>query len=140
MGSGSSPSDERSSARQNNADLSILAGLRVNLYRPRMLFDDDVVADGQAKSGALSGWFGREEGIEHLLFHIGRNAGAIIPNYDLYAVPEVLGGSRKSGLIVFAIILLFALGRRIEAVGDQVQESPCDLLRVRRPDQRTAPK
>ena len=24
---------------------------------------------------------------------------------------------------------MFAFGRRIEAVGDQVQESPCDLLR-----------
>jgi hypothetical protein len=55
-----------------------------------MLFDDDVVADGQAKSGALSGWFGREEGIEHLLLHVGRNAGAIVANRNLYAVAEVL--------------------------------------------------
>jgi hypothetical protein len=91
-----------------------------------MLFDDDVVADGQAKSGALSGWFGREEGIEHLLLYVGRNAGAVVANPDLYAVAEVLRRSRKSRLIAFAITLLFALGRRIEAVGDQVQESTCD--------------
>jgi hypothetical protein len=75
----------------------------------------------QAKSGALSRGFSREEGIEHFLLYVGRNAGAVVANPDLYAVAEVLGGSRKSGLIAFAIILLFALGRRIEAVGDQVQ-------------------
>ena len=45
-----------------------------------MLLDDDVVTDREAKAGALSGWFGREEGIEHLLLYIGRNAGAVITN------------------------------------------------------------
>src|ERR1700746_249680 len=94
-----------------------------------MLFDNDVVTDRQAKTGALSGGFGREEGIEHLLLYVGRNAGAVVANPDLYAVAEVLSGSRKSGLIAFPIILLFAFGRRIEAVGDQVQECPRDLLR-----------
>jgi hypothetical protein len=77
-----------------------------------MLFDNDVVTNGQAESSALPGGFSREEWIEHLLFYIGRNAGAVVANPDLYAVAEVLGGSRKSGLIAFAIILLFALGRR----------------------------
>jgi hypothetical protein len=55
-----------------------------------MLFDDDVVADGRAKSGALSSGFSREEGIEYLLLYVGRNAGAVIANPDLYAVAEVL--------------------------------------------------
>ena len=31
--------------RQNNADLSIFAGLGVNLDSPRMLFDNDVVSN-----------------------------------------------------------------------------------------------
>jgi hypothetical protein len=32
--------------------------------------------------------------------------------------------------MAIAIVLLFAFGRRIEAIGDKVQEGPCDLLRV----------
>jgi hypothetical protein len=78
------------------------------------------VADGQAKASALSGWFGREEGIEHLVFYLGRNAGAVVANPDLYAVAKVLRRSRKSRLIAIALILLLALDRRIKAVRDQV--------------------
>jgi len=45
MGSGSSPRDEGSRARQNNAYLGVLAGLAIDLYKPRMLLDDDVVSN-----------------------------------------------------------------------------------------------
>ena len=83
-----------------------------------MLLHDDVVSDGQA--GALSSWFCRKEGIEHLFPDLGWNAGAVVANSDLYAVAEVLRRSSKSGLIAIATPLLFALRRRIEAVGDQV--------------------
>jgi len=34
-----------------------------------MLLDEDVVADREAEAGALSRRFGREERVEHLLFH-----------------------------------------------------------------------
>ena len=95
-----------------------------------MLLHDDVVSDGQAKAGTLPRRLRREEGIEHLFFHLGRNAGAVVSNPDLYAVAEVLRRAGEGGLIPFAIVLIFALGGRIEAVGDQVQEGPCDLLRV----------
>ena len=94
-----------------------------------MLLHDDVVSDGQAKVSALSSGFCREERIEHLFLHLGRNADAVVANRDLYAVAEVLRRSDKSRLIAIATILLFAFGRRLEAVGDQVQESTCDLLR-----------
>jgi hypothetical protein len=30
-----------------------------------MLLDDDIVTDGEAEAGALAGWLGCEEGIEH---------------------------------------------------------------------------
>ena len=43
--------------------------------------------------------------------------------------PRFFVAASKRRLIAIAIVLLFALGRRIKAVGDQVQESPCDLLR-----------
>ena len=37
---------QRGYARQNDPELGELAGLSINLYRPAMLLDDDVVADG----------------------------------------------------------------------------------------------
>src|SRR5262245_45134662 len=120
---------ERRFARKNNPDFGELAGVRIDLDRPRMLLHDDVVSDGEAKASALSGGFGREEGIEHLILDLGWNPGAVIANPDLYAVAEVLRRGSECGLKRFAIILLFALGRCIEPVGDQVQESPRDLVR-----------
>src|SRR5215813_15300142 len=94
-----------------------------------MLLDNDVVTNGQAEASALSGGFSREEGIEHLFPDLGRHTCAVVAYPDLYAVAEVLRQGGEGGFIAFAVILLFAFGRRIEAVGDQVQESPCDLLR-----------
>src|SRR5215471_9757467 len=95
-----------------------------------MLLHDDVVSDGQAEASTLTSRLCREEGIEHLVPDLGRNAGAVVANRDLYAVAEVLCRSRKSGFKAFAVVLLFTFSRRIEAVGDQIQESPRDFLRV----------
>ena len=77
-------------ARQNNSDLSELAGLGIDLDRPGMLFDDDVVSDGQTKAGALSSRFCSEERIEHLFPYFGRNARAVVTYSDLNFVTEVL--------------------------------------------------
>src|SRR5262249_37153965 len=85
--------------------------------------------NGQAEAGAFSSGFCREERIEHLFLYLGRNASTVVPNAYLYAVAKVLCRSRKSRLKSFAVVLLFTFTCRIEAVGDQVQESPCDLLR-----------
>src|SRR6516165_5398375 len=80
--------------RQNNADLSILAGVRVNLDRSRMLFDNDVVSDGQAKAGAFACGLCREEGIEHLFPDLGRYSDAVVANPNLNFVTEVFGRCR----------------------------------------------
>src|SRR6516165_498877 len=95
-----------------------------------MLLDDNVMSDGQAEAGALSSRFCREEGIEHLFPNLRRNARTVIANADFDAVAEVLRPSGKSRFMAIAIVLLFALGRCIEAVRDQVQKCPRDLLRV----------
>ena len=63
-----------------------------------MLLDDDVMADGEAKSGALSGWLGREERIEQLVLHLGRNTGVVAnseKSLELRVCPPVytVGGS-----------------------------------------------
>src|SRR6516225_93903 len=83
---------------------------------PRVLLHNDVVSDGQTKAGALSSRFCCEERIEHPVPDLGRNAGAVVANPYLHAVAEVLGRGREGGLISLAVILLFALGRCIEAV------------------------
>ena len=70
---------------------------------PAMLLDDDVVTDGKAKARAFSGRLGREERIEHLFLHIGRNAGAVVADADFHAVAEVLGRGSQGGLVVAAI-------------------------------------
>ena len=69
-----------------------------------MLLDDDVVADRQAKSRALAGGLGREERIEHLFLHLGRNAGAVVADRDFDPVAEILGRRSKGRLIVAAIV------------------------------------
>ena len=81
-----------------------------------MLLHDDVVSDGKAKTGALASGFCRKERIEHLFLHLGRNAGAVVAYPNLNFVAEVFRRRRKSRLITISIIMLFALGRRVEAV------------------------
>src|SRR5262249_10631422 len=63
--------EEPRRARQNHSDFSELAGLRIDFFKPTMLLNDDVVTDGEAKAGPFSCGFRREEGVEHLLFHLG---------------------------------------------------------------------
>ena len=47
-----------------------------------MLLDDDVVGHREAEPGSFSGRLGGEEGIEHLLPDLGRDAGAVVANAD----------------------------------------------------------
>jgi hypothetical protein len=81
-----------------------------------MLFDNNVVADGEAKPGALSSRFGREERVEHLFFHVRRDASAVIANSNLHTIAKVFGRGSERRLVVAAVCLRFALGRRMEAV------------------------
>src|SRR4030095_1117446 len=84
-------SNEHSDTGQNNPDFGKLAELRIDFDCPRMLLDDDVVANRKAKAGAFSGWFGSEERVENLIFHVRRNAGAVIANPDLHTIAKVFG-------------------------------------------------
>src|SRR5262249_29299073 len=103
-------------ARKNNLDFGELVGLRIDLYAPRMLLDNNVVTDRQTKTGALSGGFCREEGIEHLFLHLGRYAHAIVTNPDLYLISETscCYGQFRFEVIVYR--LPFAFRRRIKPV------------------------
>jgi hypothetical protein len=93
-----------------------------------MLLDDDVVTDGQAKPSSFTGGLCRKERAEQLLLHLGRNAGSVVANPDFDAVAQILGRGSKRGLIVAPIRISLTLRRGVEAVGDQVEQRPGDLL------------
>ena len=77
-----------------------------------MLFDHDVVADGEAKAGAFSGRFGGEERIEHLLLYLGRDAGAVVADPDFHTIAKVFGGRSQGRLVVASIGFRFAWSLR----------------------------
>ena len=81
-----------------------------------MLLDDDVMSNGQAEAGALSGGFSREEGIEHFLLHLGWDAGAVVAYPDLYPVPQVFRSRYQLRLEVIIRRLYLTFSRRIEPV------------------------
>jgi hypothetical protein len=116
-------------ARQNDPKFGEFAGLRIDLNRPTMLLDDDVVTDRQAQPSPFTGGLCRKERVEQLLLHLGRDAGAVVAYPDFDAVAEALGRGNQCGLVIAPIGFHFALGRGIEAVGDQVEQHPRDLLR-----------
>src|ERR1700733_675293 len=87
-------------ARQNNPEFGELVGLGIDLYRPGMLLDDDVMADRQAKPSAFAGRFCREERVEHLFLHVGGYAGAIVADADFDTISEVLGRGSKLRLVI----------------------------------------
>jgi hypothetical protein len=81
-----------------------------------MLFDDDVVADRETKPGALSGRFGGEERVEHLVLHLKRNTSAVVADPYFHTIAKVFGRDSKDRLVVAAGYLRSALGRCLEAV------------------------
>src|SRR5215469_4561585 len=94
-----------------------------------MLLDDDVVADGEAKSCALTGRFGCEERLEHLFFHFWRDTGAVVADSDFHTIAKVLGRGRESRLVVATVSLCYASGRSVEAIYNQIKKGPPNVLR-----------
>jgi hypothetical protein len=54
----------RPRTRQNDPEFSELTGLRIDLYRPAVLLDDDVVTNGQTKPSPFTGRLCRKERAE----------------------------------------------------------------------------
>src|SRR5262245_766722 len=94
-----------------------------------MLLHDDVVTDGKAEPGSFSGRLRCEERVEHLFFHIGWNAGAVIPNSNFHTVAEASCRGHQGWFIAIAISLGSTLCCRIKAIRDQVQKHPRNILR-----------
>ena len=62
-----------------------------------MLLDNNVVADGEAKSGTFSRRFGREKRVEHLFFYVRRHTGAVVANSDFHTIAKVFGRGHEVG-------------------------------------------
>src|SRR5262249_53563566 len=94
-----------------------------------MLLDNNVVADGEAKTSAFSGRLRCEEWVEHLFFYVRRNTDPVIANSNFDTIAKILGRGHQSRLIVAIIGLCFALDRSIEAICNQIKKSTPDVLR-----------
>src|SRR5262245_50216540 len=93
-----------------------------------MLLHNDIVTDGEPKSGAFSSGFCCEERVEHLFFHFRRNAGAVVANCYLDTITQILSRGGQSWLLIAAIAFGSAFSRCIKAIGDQIKQSPRDVL------------
>src|SRR5215813_12083502 len=94
-----------------------------------MLLDNDIVTDGEPKPGAFSSWFRGEERVEHFFFDFRRNAGAVVANCYLDAIAQILSRGSQSWLVIAAIAFGSAFSRCIKTIGDQIKQSPRDVLR-----------
>ena len=116
------------SARQHDLKLGEHAGLGLNLNQSAMLLDDDVMAERQAKPGPFAGGLVVKNGLNILSFTSG---GMPVPLSRILIStrsPRLLGRGHKGWLVGIAIGLRLALRRRIEAVRDQIEQHPGDLL------------
>src|SRR5258705_9879258 len=94
-----------------------------------MLLHDDVVRHRETKAGSFTGWLGREERVEYLFLHFGRDAGAVVAKPNFHGLSEVLRGGPEGWLKTRLFILRLALGRSIDAVSDQIEKCAGDFLR-----------
>src|SRR6476661_6291461 len=109
-------------ARQNDLEFREVTRPRLDLYRPAMLLDDDVVTDGKTEPSSFPSRLGRKERVEQLFLNLRRNTGAVIAYPDFDLVTKVLGRRSQRRLVVASMSLRFALRCRIEAIGDQVEQ------------------
>ena len=94
-----------------------------------MLFDDDVMTNGQAKPSPFSGRLRSEERVKHLFLHIRRDASPIVPDCYFNTVAEAPRPGGKRWLIIAAVGFCSPLGRCVKSIGNQIEQNPCNVLR-----------
>jgi len=117
-------------ARQRDHELRERFDLAVDRDRPAVRVRDNIVGDRQAQTGALGARLGGEEGLEQLIPDVSGNAGAVVANVDFHPVSGLLRGDPQRGHEVGGRIVSRSHVRGVEAVAEQVQENPRDVLRV----------
>jgi hypothetical protein len=83
-----------------------------------MLLGHDIIANGQAEAGSLSGRFGREERLEQFVPDLGWNAGTVITDPDFDSIAEISCQHLQGRLELRVASLFPALGGGVEAVAD----------------------
>ena len=106
-----------------------IPGFGLDINFAAVLLHDDVVRHRETKAGSFTGWLGREERVEHLFLHFGRDAGAVVANANFDGGSEVLRGGPQGWLKTRFFVLGLAFGRGIDAVRDQIEKCAGDLLR-----------
>jgi len=114
--------------RQADREFGECASLAVDRDRAAMLLGDDVVADRETEAGALSRRFCREERLKKPVAVFGRDAGAIVAHPDLDGLAKIARRDLQHRA-ERAIRVAALFGSGIEAIADQVQQDPGDVLR-----------
>src|SRR5215472_10364325 len=106
-------------SRQPHRKLGELTDFALDRDRTAVLLRYDVVADRQAKSRALAGRLGGEEGLERLLPVFRRNTDAVVAHPNLDGVSQILRPDLQDRP-ERAVSLAAALVSGIEAIADEV--------------------
>src|SRR5438034_895973 len=115
--------------RQADREFGEFALAAVDGNRAAMLLGDDVIADRETEPRAFPRRLGGEKRLEQLLFDLRRDAGAVVADTDLDTGPEVARRHLEGRPECLLVRLLATLVGGVEAVAEQVQEYPCDILR-----------
>jgi hypothetical protein len=114
--------------RQSDPELCELAHSAVNLDGTAMLLRHDVIADREAEAGSLAGRLGSEERLKELVSDFRRDANAVIPDTDFDRIIEIAGRHFQGRLEFRVAALPLAPSGRLEAIAEQVEADPCDVL------------
>src|SRR6476660_5305105 len=109
--------------RQNDPKFGELAEPRIDLYRPAMLLDDDVMTNGQAEPSPFTSRFCRKERVEQFLPRFGWDAGAVVAYPDFDALAQIFGRGSKRRFVA-TVCFGLTLRCRVETIGDQVEQRP----------------
>ena len=88
----------------------------------------DVIADRQAETGSFAGRLRREKRLKELVLDVGRNADAVVANADFNSLSEISRRDAQGWLEVRVASLPLAFGAGIEAIAEQVQTHPSNVL------------
>src|SRR5689334_16906660 len=116
-------------ARQGNNEFGKFIHLAVHLDRPAMLLRNDVVADRQAKPGTLACGLSGEKRLEKFVAYVVWNACSIVAYKHLHAVRRGTGRYLQHRHEPGFRAAPSPSRGRVEAVAEQVQQHPRDILR-----------
>src|SRR5438477_11806308 len=107
---------------QNDVKFRELPRFSHNINSAAVLLHDDVVRHRETKAGSFTGWLGREERVEHLFLHSGRDSGAVVTDANFNSASKVVRRGPEGWFKTRLLTLQLAPGRSIDAVRDQIEE------------------